>query len=307
MRRRKDLLSDGFPLSIEYNKRTLIVVVMPTNVPHKRMWLPLYIISKQKKFALKTKLQKVVFLAQLEAKQDAYDFRRYFYGPYSRDLDVDIVSHPELIREEVCSTLDGWRAYYVFQITPDGREAMERLERLYDKKAVAAMKFRVDGLVGEPLDRIMEGVYSEYVDDPDSKVAAAEGDLETFSGSLQNISNSAPTRQLLFMLAAMDSARELLEGAKSSGDPLQKSVVAKMAEELVEKAKEALPCAFPVADSAKLRPAFVTMADAWEFMLKYCGQRGIVKNPFEAPLEEVLTEDDARRLQKAFSELELEQ
>ena len=120
----------------------------------------------------RTRLQKLVFLLEQELKGRAhpvvdgqdYEFIAYDYGPFSKSLydDLDELDEKGLVRE-VEETMDDGQVKYDYELTEDGREAVE--DRLMsgdaEKVRELAQEFK-DEYNDVLLSELIEYVYSKY-------------------------------------------------------------------------------------------------------------------------------------------------
>jgi len=272
-----------------------------------RLWLPLAVIGSTKEFVGKTRLQKIIFLIQVEARLDFYDFKRHYYGPFSRDLEIDVISHPELIEVEAQTSLTHPdRLYYVFRLTDKGRSFQKKLESMLERQTVQKVKDMINYLNGLSHEDLVNKVYSEYAPPSEMKLSELQNDLKNFMTNVRRIFMKYHNRQSLFILTILEYLDSVMTNIYSLDD-VQRTIIAKVSAELLEKCKEAFHDVIPPVDSEKLRPSFLDIADTWGFLLEYCDKRGIGRNPFKLPPEELMTEEEALRLQKALKEIDLKQ
>lgn len=280
------------------------MVTMSGTERHERLWLPLLIIGQEPHFIGKTKLQKLAFLIQIDSNLDLYDFKKHYYGPFSRELDNDLVSHNELVDIKVHpSIMSAERVYYEFKVTEEGHKVKERLEKKLDKKRVNEAQKALKRYFDMPMDQLLEKAY-ECIDSADERLQGLESNFNLFQNNVKHVLDKHHNRQSLFMLVILDYVQQVLAQSKSI-DAAQKAVITRLAAELLETCEEAFPDIVPPVDSERLRPIFTNIADLWGSLIEYCERRGIGRNPFKTPLEEVLSEDEATRLQKALESIEL--
>lgn len=271
-----------------------------------RLGLPLFLIGHGNKgFVGKTRLQKIIYLIQNEAKLDIYDFRKHYYGPFSRELDNDLLSSQDLV--EVIShpkILAPHENYFEFKLTPEGMRVMEEMK----KSLSEPLRVRIESLINRysalPLGKLLEEAYATF-DAVDDRLRGLERSTDRLRDNVREIFNTHCNRQSLFILTVLDYVKDVLEKAKDVRDEVQKAVILRLAAELVETCEEAFPEIAPPVDSEKLRPVFMNIADVWLALIEYCDKRRIVKNPFEARFDEILSEDEAVRLQTAMQAIEL--
>jgi len=107
----------------------------------------------------KTHLQKEMFLLMKEtvfSKVDGYKFVPHYYGPFSRELDSDII---ELVASGRMNDADG------FALTPDGFKDAQALWNNQDQShriALSRIKERYNRLTSEDLLDYVYGKYKKY-------------------------------------------------------------------------------------------------------------------------------------------------
>ena len=107
----------------------------------------------------KTHLQKEMFLLLKETifyKVDGYKFVPHYYGPFSRELDSDLI---ELVASGRANDADG------FTLTPDGFKDAQTLWNSQDqthKMALSRIKERYNRLTSEDLLDYVYGKYKKY-------------------------------------------------------------------------------------------------------------------------------------------------
>ena len=107
----------------------------------------------------KTHLQKEMFLLLKEtifSKVDRYKFVPHYYGPFSRELDSDLI---ELVASGRVNDADG------FALTPDGFKDAQVLWNSQDqthKMALSRIKERYNRLTSEDLLDYVYGKYKKY-------------------------------------------------------------------------------------------------------------------------------------------------
>ncbi|MEN3050184.1 MAG: hypothetical protein ABC585_08015, partial [Candidatus Methanosuratincola petrocarbonis] len=102
---------------------------MPGEERLDRIWLPLLLIGKEKKFVGKTRLQKLTYLVQVEVGLPIYDFKKHYYGPFSRELENDILAGQDLINAAVRPKIfEPNEIYYEFKLTEKGRKMADEFE-----------------------------------------------------------------------------------------------------------------------------------------------------------------------------------
>ncbi|WP_143420762.1 hypothetical protein [Halorubrum ezzemoulense] len=117
----------------------------------------------------RTRLQKLVFLAQKEASADlpsTYTYIPYDYGPFSASLldEVEELDGEGYLTEKRVSGARGKK--YVYELTEEGKERLrEELEELdeADRKAIEESANFAEGMFSDtPISRLLEHVYNNY-------------------------------------------------------------------------------------------------------------------------------------------------
>ena len=251
----------------------------------RRIWLPLLIISEEGRFVGKTRLQKIVFLVQYEARLDLYDFKKCHYGPYSRELDLDIVSNEDLIRIEAYPSIYAFpekRYYFVFEVTEKAKQILKAV----NPNLVMNVKRSLDKYIKAPLPELLDYVYDRFVvEDFDDRMEHLGINLTTLHRYVKRIFKVYGNRQALFALMVIDYLKEAHEALKRVNDPVQRGVVLNLAEELCEALMEIVDCLKPPIDSYHLRRRFMDIAETWNYLIEYCDKRGLIEDPFKQLLE----------------------
>lgn len=271
-----------------------------------RLWLPMLIIDRKKKFIGKVGLQKLVYLVQMEAKINLYVFKKHHYGPYSSDLNYDLTSNSELIAvESRSSTLNPGQIYYGFELTEEGKKTLEDFKVQLGNDFLRKILPLVDEYCALPTDKLIEKAYSTFrgVDD---HIIPLEINVEKLHSDIEEIFDKNCNRQSLFILMIVDYLKEALGKAKGLRDEVQKAVIYNFSEEIIHQCEKVLPEIAPPVKSDILRPKFIDLADLWGTLIDYCDKIGLVKNPFTKDFEEILSEDEAIRLQQALQSIELD-
>ena len=104
----------------------------------------------------KTHLQKEIFILQKETvfqREDGYQFVPHYYGPFSRELDIDL---NELLASGLVNDSEG------YTLTPDGFKDAQILWNSLDqthKTALSRIKERYNRLTSE---KLLDYVYEKY-------------------------------------------------------------------------------------------------------------------------------------------------
>ncbi|RLM83530.1 hypothetical protein D3D02_17820 [Halobellus sp. Atlit-38R] len=115
----------------------------------------------------KTRLQKLAFLLdeeELGDQFDAYSFRKYDYGPFSKQLleDIESLERKGIVDIQESRTLGGNKRYD-YELTAMGENVIEELLQMGDVEEVFEAAQRVVAEYGEmSLRELIEHVYDAY-------------------------------------------------------------------------------------------------------------------------------------------------
>jgi hypothetical protein len=229
----------------------------------------------------KTKLQKIAFLIQMESKLDFYDFRRQYYGPHSRDLDNDILSHPELIDMRVSPNLaHPERISYMFRVTDKGFRIKKELEKGLDERRAMDAESALRRCSAMPMEQLLDKVYANYVEFADKRLPRLEEEIELFRDNVQHVFEKHYGWQSFFMSSMLGYVRDsLVHCNKLVG--VHKSVIACLAAEFLESCEEEFQNILQPDDSNRIGTALPNVTDVWCILVEYCQMRGMRRNPYE--------------------------
>ncbi|MFB6186575.1 MAG: PadR family transcriptional regulator [Halobacteriaceae archaeon] len=115
----------------------------------------------------KTRLQKLAFLLDEEKlgdRFDAYEFRKYDYGPFSKELleDVEDLKEKNLVEIRKSRTFGG-NTRYDYRLTEMGRKVAKDLFQQEDASVVFEQAVEIFTEYGDlPLRDLIELVYEKY-------------------------------------------------------------------------------------------------------------------------------------------------
>ncbi|MEM4234977.1 MAG: hypothetical protein QXU75_07495 [Candidatus Methanomethylicaceae archaeon] len=268
--------------------------------------LPMLIIAKEGKIIGKVRIQKLVYLIQMKAKINLYNFKKHYYGPYSEELDHDLTSNPEIIAvESRVSILNPGQHYYEFRLTPEGERRLQDYLKLLKDDFSSELLPLVDRYCSLPTDRLIEEAYST-IRGVNNYIAPLQNSIENLYSRTKEIFNKNCNKQSLFVLVIADYLKEVLSKANTMPDEVQKAMISNLAKEIIHLCEGVLSEIEPPIDSEKLRAKFIDISELWNTLIEFCERINIVKNPFKKTFEEVLNEDEALRLQQALLSLELD-
>lgn len=125
--------------------------------------------NNQHKIDGRTRLQKLVFLAQKEASSELpseYTFIPYDYGPFSANLlhEIEDLDEKGYVQENKVPGVNGMK--YQYKLTEEGAEYVdEHFEELDDSDAEAISETAdfIEGMYSDtPISRLLEHVYNNY-------------------------------------------------------------------------------------------------------------------------------------------------
>lgn len=129
--------------------------------------LALLAANNQKSIEGRTRLQKLIFLAQKEVEESTenknlYDFVAYDYGPFAKEIyqDIDSLKRRNLI-EEKPEVLDDGVVTYHFTLTEKGKEFTSSTDFQNDE-LLAELENKKERYADKNLQNLVEYVYSEY-------------------------------------------------------------------------------------------------------------------------------------------------
>lgn len=123
------------------------------------------------KIECKTKVQKLIFLAEVEEKAPlTYNFERYHYGPFSFELsdDLNALKQTGFIEEKqvIIGSSEGFPIVKsTFNLTEDGKREIAKNEEKINHEAVNSINSIVKKWNDVPLEEVLNYVYSKYITD----------------------------------------------------------------------------------------------------------------------------------------------
>jgi uncharacterized protein YwgA len=273
-----------------------------------RLWIPLLILENVGTVYTKTKFQKLTFLVQYLSHLDFYDFKRHFYGPYSDSLELDTTCYTQLIECNIHDSLTSFNQYYTFRITDKGLAALGDLKKRISPYEIERVEANLKKYANKSRCDLLDEVYSQFAlkhGESNKLVSDVKSELLVVKPPLIQCSATHMNRQSTFVLSALEIVELILESLSGVKDTVQRGVVANLAREIIQKVSEIAKDIIPPNDSHKLRPRFVEIAELQSYLIHYCDSRNIFKDPFTQPLEKTFTEDEAKRLAQALSDIQL--
>jgi hypothetical protein len=112
-------------------------------------------------------------------------------------------------------------------------------------------------------------------------------------------------RQSVFLAGTVESIGRIISSL-GTDDTVRRGVVFRLAEEIVHKCSAA---ATDITDngvnSDALRPSFTEIAELEAYLIDYCESHRITKVNLRPSLKDLMTEEEAKRLQKVFAEIQI--
>lgn len=272
------------------------------------IWLPLYILSRSGAIYTKVKFQKLVFLVQFAARLDLYDFKKHYYGPYSHVLNLETMYSPDLITPHINpSTSSSTGSYYSFEITPLGAKQLAKVLERIDAQTVKRIDAALDRYGNLSPHTLLDEVYKEFAVRKEDSIKMEErvrADCRETVSVLNDLFERYQNRQSLFLAATLQSVDKILSTMKTD-DTVHRGVVFKLADEIVHKCQGVAGDLNQVPDSEAIRPSFIEIAELEDYLIDYCVSKKLNSAAMVPSLEGLLTEGDARRLQRVLKSLPL--
>jgi len=277
--------------------------VKPKILP-RRIWIPLLMLRELGKVVTSIRLQKLVFLIQVECRfRDEYDFIEYHYGPYSESLrqDIFVASQLGLVRTNVVHGLE--HDYYEYELTEDGKAFTESLLKMVDERDVERARAVLRRYGNMDWRELVEYVYREYMKGKDEFRWVAGSLREVYLPIMRSVWESELRRnpgslgatQVLAVVEYMDHVLGVAE--ERVEDSVTLGVLASTMKDLTFMLLEL---------TRRLKTGYVTaevdpeVDELFEFLQDYCSRKGIAKKIGELDFSEFLDEEGMRRLEEAF-------
>lgn len=280
-----------------------------------RIWIPLFILNESENITTKLKFQKLVFLIQNKAKiRKGYDYRKYYYGPYSSELDLDTctLDSKKLIRMEKISGRK--YPYWNFWIQDHGREVANVLIDNLSKTLVNRVKECVHEFIPMNHNEITEYVYSKFWLTDEKKLN------EHIKDSLQTLKGVTACYEGVYFpecpfivdaLAFSEYCNHAITKAKDLADDVQKSIVVNSCNELIFKLLEiGKLCAeekmcFAKAERKICKNPDPSLFEIFNFIEDYCVKKDILPSLHDFGFR-MMSGEDLERLKDAFANLDLD-
>ncbi|MDA7959292.1 MAG: tetratricopeptide repeat protein [Nitrosopumilus sp.] len=233
-----------------------------------RIRLPLLAASVPGGFRGMPELQYAVYLVQRREGTSQYDFGRGGFGPYSGDLERDILSNTRLFSVDPGGIFEGPRTC---RITPHGRRLLSGMARPADH-ITGSLMARYSGI---PQADLVDLAYKEFSARPDpaqliKKLAEARDEARSRIDAGMH-----PAFEYVNLHAG--HARSVLDGAGASGGAGR--AVSNIAGLVAHACGRVRLHAGPPVDHARLRTALADLEESGRLLFGYCKGRGVVEYP----------------------------
>ena len=236
-----------------------------------RIRLPLLAADVSGGFRGMPELQYAVYMAQQEAGGRQYDFESLEFGPYSADLEKDILSNTRLFSIDAGGVFDGPR---VCSITSHGKERLSELARSADSDSAGSLLGKYSLI---PQAELVDLVYGTFTTCPDTK---------SLMDRLEESKNMAESGIAEGMHPAFEyvnlhagHARSILSGIDGSRDTAWKRATINISGMIAHVCDRVIQYAGPPVDHARLRTALADLEECGDLLFKYCDMHGIVEYP----------------------------
>jgi len=276
-----------------------------------RVSIPLFILVETGQIATELKLQKLVFQVQNSARiPGGYRYFKHRYGPYSRELSMDCstLANQGLIEKE--RVLGGRYPYSMFKITPFGKAYVDSvLNKTFTKKSIRRMRKVLDEYKAYGHYELAELVYRQWkIKQPErinSEIKDLAKDLQAVADFWESISiPECPA--IVYFLAFIEYSQDALSKAASTKDTVVRSVLLNACSELCDNLSDiANVCSkedvCPLdAEKGLCRNPDPSLFEVFSFIEDFCERNKVLPRLLNRDLEEMMTEDEYKRLQTAF-------
>ena len=280
-----------------------------------RSWIPLFILNESESIATKLKLQKLVFLIQNKAKiRNGYDYKKYYYGPYSSELDLDTctLDNNKLIRMELKSGRT--YPYWNFHILTQGREMATFLLENINKTLIDRVMNCLNEFIVMDHNEITEYVYTKFwLTDKKLLHRNITDSLRTLKSVIACYEGAYfPACPFISdALAFSEYCNHAITKAKNLSDDVEKSVVVNSCNELIFRLLEiGKLCAeektcFVEAERKICRTPDPSLFEIFSFIENYCIKKDILPSLHDFGFR-MMSGEDLERLKDAFANLDLD-
>lgn len=265
-------------------------------------WILLMALKKLGKIFTKTKLQKLIFLVQEEARiKGGYDdFNKHFYGPHSYHLtaDVEILAQEDLINKDQYIGGKG-RPYYVYGATEKGNKLLEdNLCPKIDESIVGKAKTIIDKYGECEYEELMEYVYKKYL--PESEDYEIRlGELLNNVKILENLweeQYSPESALYVDLMSTLEYINLVFDKINEmSLDRVVKGVLLVTSEDLIENSFETGEQYF---SDENFDESLIQLNDLFDFLCYYSDKNDLVPTLEKIDFSEILNEEEFERLEQ---------
>ncbi|MDA7959326.1 MAG: hypothetical protein MPJ08_01175 [Nitrosopumilus sp.] len=235
-----------------------------------RIRLPLLAADVPGGFRGMPELQYAVYMAQQQEGVREYDFEHGGFGPYSADLELDILSNTRLFSVEAGGIFDGPR---VCSITQHGRDHLSKLTGSSDPGTGSLLaKYSKT-----PQAELVDLVYGAFTSCPDPGPLVRE--LEDARDIARSRIDAGMHPAFEYVNLHAGHARSILGGADEFHDAAKKRAVTNIAGLVAHACGRVRRHAGPPVDHARLRTALADLEESGRLLFKYCSERGVVEYP----------------------------
>jgi uncharacterized protein YwgA len=282
---------------------------LQSSVPE-RSTILLFVLNQLGEIVTELKLQKLIFQIQNKAKAPkGYRYFKHYYGPYSRELNMDTFT---LMKEgllEKRRVLGEDHEYSVFKITEKGRTFFkENMVSRLSPGLIKRMDATLDTYSGYNHYKLAQIVYEEWKINKPSKVQAEIDDVKKDLQATARFWEAAYFPEcpaITYFLSYLDYSQEALEKATLVKDVVVKSVLVGACQELQDaiseiaeicSKKEVCPLE---AERGVCRNIDPSVAEVFHFIEDFCENNRLLPKLCHRDLTDLTTKEEYKRLQKA--------
>ena len=154
----------------------------------------------------------------------------------------------------------------------------------------------------------MEKVYAKFgikKKDSDTLFNTVNLELKEAMPIFSHFFRTYKNRQTTYLLSNLQIIEMILNNLKDISDTTQRGVVLNLSHEIIEKSKNLLGYMNPPINTDSVKPQFIEIAEIESFLREYCDTRNIIKDPFNQPIEKVISVEEAKRISKTLSKIQM--
>jgi len=280
----------------------------------KRTWLPLFVLNSTNRIVTKLKYQKIIFLIQNDAKiWNHYNFKKHYYGPYSKELDVDTKTLSNQGLLQIKKIYGAKYPYWNFEITNKGSDILNSLLN----NVSPHIKERVSNALKKYIDmnhnEITELVYSRF--QLRNKKELNRGMVESYDTLKSVISYYKgiyiPECPILtYILGFSEYCLEAIKRMESKDD-VMKSVIINSSNELacrfldIANYCDEKSLCIEKADKVICGSSEPDLFEIFTFIEDYCSTNEVLPKIEDMDFSEFITMEEVKRLEMAFQTVDL--